>query len=192
MQTASPDNPLPIMLANVDCDNNDSSLLQCSSSPPDFRDCVRDSSVFGTRLACTNAVESAPLHLLVNVKPPEPEAVLMELQQSHHTVSPHAGMRCTARQHTHIPWQALATVCPAQTVFPSSSQVQQTSPIPAGKGSRYPSRPAGTTRFCRDTTHKHKNGKGELAQQTGSACTQSVMCVCSSQMSDAQSPFSFH
>ena len=69
MQTASPENPLPIMLANVDCEDDDSFLLQCSSSPPDVRDCVHDSSVYGTRLACTNSVESAPLKLPANARP---------------------------------------------------------------------------------------------------------------------------
>ena len=74
------------MLANVDCEDDASSLLQCSSSPSDFRDCVRDSSVFGTRLACANAVESAHLHLLANARPRKPDSVPMELQRTQNTL----------------------------------------------------------------------------------------------------------
>lgn len=51
----SPEGFLPVVLANVDCDGDEVSLLQCSSSPPDIRKCPG----FSTRLACTNSVASA-------------------------------------------------------------------------------------------------------------------------------------
>ena len=63
MQDVLQEASLPIMLANVDCDDNATSLLQCSQSPSDFRHCVFESAVQRTRLACTRAVESAPLSL---------------------------------------------------------------------------------------------------------------------------------
>lgn len=52
---------IPVALAIIDCDGDETSLLQRSSSPPDLRSCFVDYTDYtdGTILACANSDTSA-------------------------------------------------------------------------------------------------------------------------------------